>query len=263
MMRKRRPPITTKKTQGRPQRGEPQRDPSFWLYGSHAVRAALANPRRVCLHFCYHGRNKTTEHLTMLAEQRGVQKIESVTLTHLARLLVHQAVHQGVALRVLPLHPLDWRQASQQQGRRLFVLLEQIQDPQNVGALLRSCWLFGVDGVFITKYHTARNSGVLAKAASGACDYVPLYTITNVHQTLRALQGFGYMLIGFDARASVSLPAYRFGSRNVMIFGQEGRGMRALTRNSCDVVLKIPHKTEESLNVSVSLGIALYVLSQT
>ena len=258
MMKKRRAPITQNKT---PQ-DKPQQSQSFWLYGTHAVRAALANPRRVCLHFCYHGHSKTTENLIMLAEQRGVKMIESVTLAHLARLLAHQAVHQGVALRVLPLHPLDWRQASKKSGRRLFVLLEQIQDPQNVGALLRSCWLFGVDGVFITKYHTARTGGVLAKAASGACDYVPLYTITNVHQTLRALHGFGYMLIGFDAQASVCLSAHRFGSRNVLIFGQEGRGMRALTRNSCDVMLKIPHKPEASLNVSVSLGIALYVLSQ-
>jgi 23S rRNA (guanosine2251-2'-O)-methyltransferase len=231
----------------------------LWLYGLHAVRAALANPRR-----------KLKRALVTLraAEEIGPKLLgrvrhETVDGDAVARLLPAGAVHQGVALQCEPLPKLALEDVleGKKDGRRIILILDQISDPQNTGAILRAAAAFGVAAVIVQDRHSPPESGTLAKAASGALDIVPYVHVVNIARTLDQLgeREFWRIALAGDGEAPLkdALPAGDI----ALVLGSEGSGIRRLVRERCDAGCFVPidHKME-SLNVSNAAAVALYEL---
>lgn len=244
----------------------PGRGPAsgLWLYGLHAVRAALANPKRhvhrIVVAADLH--DELFRDLSRPAEAKPLPAAERLDREAIGRLLPTGAVHQGVAARVEPLPYLaleDLTGALDPTAPAALVVLDQVSDPHNVGAVLRSAAAFGAAGVVVTERHAAPESGTLAKAASGALDAVPLLRVANLARALEHLKKAGFWCLGFAADATDSLPTAKLPERAALVLGSEGHGMRRLTREGCDLLLRLPTGGPiDQLNVSNAAAIALY-----
>ena len=250
---------------GRPGRasGEAQERPTggaggnLWLYGQHAVRAALANPRRVVR------RHLVTEpvggHAGAAVGRPAPEVVERRALEHL---LPPGAAHQGVAAEVLalPAATLGEVLARSPAGARRLVLLDQVSDPRNVGAILRSAAAFAVEALVLTHRHAPPESAALAKAASGALETVPIVRVVNLARALEEVARAGFWRIGLDADAATDLDAADLSGDLALVLGAEGRGLRRLTAERCDLLARLPMAAAmASLNVSAAAAIALYL----
>ena len=232
----------------------------LWLYGLHAVRAALVNPRRTL-----HQLLATEAGLRALgpaAERRGLKIVpgDSETIT---RLLPTDAPHQGVALQAAPLPPLGLERVLAEQPRQsTLLLLDQVTDPRNFGAILRGAAALGVDAVVVPERRSADLlSGVAAKAASGALDLVPIVEVVNLARAIGRIKAAGYWVSGLDGNAPRPIEASPPAERRAVVLGSEGSGIRRLVGEACDEILKIPIDPRmESLNVAVAAAVALYAL---
>ncbi|HVY20591.1 MAG TPA: RNA methyltransferase [Bauldia sp.] len=231
-----------------------RRPDSLWLYGIHAATAALANPSRKVLRIL-----ATPNALGRLSEAgaRLPFAAEETTPRDLDRLLGGDAVHQGIALEAAPLPTLGLDALS---GAKLIIVLDQVTDPHNVGAVLRSAVAFAADAIVTTGRHSAAESGTLAKAASGALDQIKWIEVQNLARALEEIGGMGFTRIGLDSDADTPIETAIAGSRIALVLGAEGKGLRRLTRETCDVVarLAIPGAIT-SLNVSNAAVLALYL----
>jgi 23S rRNA (guanosine2251-2'-O)-methyltransferase len=187
---------------------------------------------------------------------------ESATPRDLDRLLGEDAVHQGVAVEAAPLPDLSLSELTR--DAKLVLLLDQVTDPHNVGAILRSAAAMAADAVMATGRHSPAETGVLAKSASGALDVVPFITVQNLARTLNELGELGFRRVGLDSAGEVELEDALGGDRIALVLGAEGKGLRQLTRETCDVVarLELPG-TIQSLNVSNAAALALYLASRS
>jgi 23S rRNA (guanosine2251-2'-O)-methyltransferase len=233
----------------------------LWLYGRHAVEAALANPRRSC-----HRLLATAEALDRLgphAERAGVE-VAVVERAAIDRLLGEGTVHQSLALSVAPLPKLDLRRTcAPEPGRNVVLALDQINDPHNLGAILRTAAAFEVRAVIIPERRSAELGGVVAKAASGALDLVPVIEVVNLARALDELAALGYWRVALDAAAAATLEAVPDEPDLAVVLGAEGRGLRRLVGERCDFAARLPiAPAMDSLNVSVACGIALYALAR-
>ncbi len=232
----------------------PGGDGSELLYGHHSVIEALDNPRRT-IRRVMATRNALARIEASLA-RRGLTP-EPVHPGELDRLTGPDAVHQGVALIAEPLvqPTLD------EIGPGTVVVLDQVTDPHNVGAIARSCAAFGVSALITTTRHSPALTGVLAKVASGALEHVPFITVTNLARTLDELKGKGFTLIGLDSEADEAIEAHASDHPVALVLGAEGKGLRHLTRQHCTwlVRLDLPGPIK-SLNVSNAAALALYAL---
>ena len=242
-------------------RREPKPAKGLWLYGRHAVAAALANPRRSC-----HRLLATTEGLASLgaAARRPGLEVATVEREELDRRLGMGAVHQGLALSAAPLPRLDLRRAcAPEAGRNLVLLLDQITDPHNIGAILRSAAAFEVRAVVLPARRSAELGGTVAKAASGALDLIPVVEVTNLAQALDELAALGYWRVALDGAAEATIDQVPDAPNLALVLGAEGSGVRRLVREKCDLLARLPiAPAMESLNVSVACGIALYALER-
>ena len=233
----------------------------LWLYGRHAVAAALANPQRSC-----HRLLATPEGLASLAAAARRPGLEVVTAEReeLDRRLGAGAVHQGLALSVAPLPRVDLKRAcAPEAGGGRVLLLDQISDPHNVGAILRSAAAFEVRAVVLPARRSAELGGALAKAASGALDLVPVVEVTNLARALDELAELGYWRLALDGAAEATIDQVPDAPNLALVLGAEGSGVRRLVREKCDLVARLPiAPAMESLNVSVACGIALYALER-
>jgi 23S rRNA (guanosine2251-2'-O)-methyltransferase len=206
-----------------------------------------------------------------LAARGGQPEPEIVNRRALDHLL-RDAVHQGIALEAEPL-PEAFLQdiviKAESRAESLLVILDQVTDPHNVGAILRSAAAFGADGVITTERHAPGETASLAKAAAGALDLVPLVRVGNLARALADLKAAGYRCIGLDGSAEREIDAISVPSHRALVLGAEGPGMRRLTRDLCDDLVRIPMATRgygggalESLNVSNAAAVALYTLSR-
>ena len=222
------------------------------LYGFHAVAAALAAPRRKLVRL--YATPAAAERLSAEIARRGVE-MRVVTAEEIAQRLPRDAVHQGVLLEAEPLASLD---VSELPEKGLVVVLDQITDPHNVGAILRSCAAFGVDALMTTERHSPEFSGVLAKAASGGLEHVPVSTVTNLARAMEELGDQGYWRVGLDSEAPAVLGAEPLPRPLALVLGAEDKGLRRLTRENCDVLarLELPGAIK-SLNVSNACAVAL------
>lgn len=232
-------------------RGTTQR-PRLW--GKHAVAAALDNPHRKILRAW-----ASREAATYMQFPKEVP----VTLAEapdLARLVPHDAPHQGVVIEVEPLEEawLDDLLSNAGEGAVLLVL-DQVTDPHNVGAILRSAAAFGAIGIVTQDRHSPPESGVVAKAASGALERVPWIRVVNLARALEEIGEAGFWRIGLAGDSDTDL-ADALGPRRIaLVLGAEGAGMRPNTREHCDALARLPISDAiESLNVSNAAAIALY-----
>jgi 23S rRNA (guanosine2251-2'-O)-methyltransferase len=226
------------------------------LYGIHSVREALLNPNRK------HHRLLVTENaLIRLAEdiampiEPEVVKAEAINV-----MLEPDAVHQGAYLetRRLPLMRL-----SELPQDKVIIALDQVTDPHNVGAILRSAAAFDVGALLTTFRHSPEVTGVLAKAASGALEHVPFAGVTNLARALTELKDSGYQIVGLDSDAPEAMDDVPFRLPLVLVLGAEGKGLRQSTRALCDHLarLELPGAIR-SLNVSNAAAISLYAVQQ-
>jgi 23S rRNA (guanosine2251-2'-O)-methyltransferase len=234
---------------------------SYWLYGFHAVRAALLNNSREITRMI--ATKPATEKLASECYKRGILP-ETMSPQEISRVLPRDAVHQGVALEVKPLASLALEDYLAKAGAKETVLmLDQVTDPHNVGAILRSAAAFGAGAVILTKDNAPQESAVLAKASSGGIEIVPMVIVTNLVQTMELLKKSGFWCIGLDGEAKDTLASVRLSDKTALILGAEGMGMRRLTSDRCDLLVRLPISSAmESLNVSNAAAVALYALAQ-
>jgi 23S rRNA (guanosine2251-2'-O)-methyltransferase len=230
----------------------------LWLYGLHAVRAALANPRRKVKRAVLTVRAQEEIGAKLLGRIRH----EVADGDAVARLLPSGAVHQGVALACEPLPKLGLEDALAPSARRRIVLvLDQISDPHNAGAILRSAAAFGVSAVVMQDRHAPPESGALAKSASGALDIVPVVTVVNIARALEQLGELGFWRIALAGDGEAALKDVAGAGDVALVLGSEGSGIRRLVRERCDAAAFLPIEAAmESLNVSNAAAIALYEL---
>jgi 23S rRNA (guanosine2251-2'-O)-methyltransferase len=226
-----------------------------WIWGWHAVEAALANPRRGAPVRLL----ATPERARQLEARFGrIGGLEVVDAQVVARALPQGAVHQGIALRPGPLPEVDLAGFVARPGAVL-LMLDQVTDPQNVGAILRSAAAFGAAGVILQERHAPRLSGALAKAAAGAVDAVPIARAVNLSRALEQLGEAGWRSVGLAGQAERTLAEVLSGEPVVLVLGSEGEGVRRLVAEHCDTLARIPMPGGfESLNVSAAAAVALY-----
>ena len=232
-------------------------DENDLLYGAHPVEEALKNPKRkfVKLTTTLNG----AERLKEFTQPLGITP-EIVNPKVLDRKVEPDAVHQGMILEAKPLRQPQLNEIEQS---GVVVMLDQVTDPHNVGAILRTCAAFNVRAVVTTARHSADASGVLFKAASGAYEHVPFVKVTNLARAMEELRDAGFRLVGLDSDAEVTLAEVDKTPPLVLILGAEGKGLRELTRKNCDVVAKLDFSGAiRSLNVSNAAAVALYALTR-
>lgn len=229
------------------------------LFGIHAVEAALANPERRLKRLVM--TDNAGRRLADALARRPITH-EPVSPRDLDRLLGADTVHQGVMLEVEPLpEPSLDDLAERAVHSGPLVVLDQVTDPHNVGAVLRSCAVFGASGVVMTRRHSPPQNGTLAKSASGALELVPILLAQNLARTLQDLKERGILLVGLDGGGDNSrLEDAPLERPCALVLGAEGKGLRQLTRESCDVLARIATPgVLASLNVSNAAAVALHL----
>ena len=231
-----------------------------WLFGLHAVTAALLN------------KNRRVERLVVTSaghERLPEAALETIQAEFLGRedmdaLLPPGAVHQGAAVLCAPLPASALEdillEASDQ---TMIVVLDQVTDPQNVGAIMRSAAAFGATALVMQDRHAPPITGALAKAASGAVDNLPLVRVTNLARALHDLKAAQFWCIGLDGESETALQDFKADGRVALVMGAEDTGLRRLTAESCDVLARLPTRDAfGTLNVSAAAAAALYELAR-
>jgi 23S rRNA (guanosine2251-2'-O)-methyltransferase len=243
----------------RPQRPhEPAEDDGIVrLFGVHSVEAALRNPARVLLRL--QATENAAHRLADAIAARGLSP-EPVTPRDLDRLLGPDTVHQGLLLEAEPLPEpdlTDLAEAAADGGP--LILLDQVTDPHNAGAILRSAAAFGASGVVTTRRHSPPLNGTLAKSASGALELVRIAQVQNLARAMQELRDAGVTILGLDGTATAALEHEPFTGPVAIVLGAEGKGLRQLTAESCDRLVKITTADDlRSLNVSNAAAVALH-----
>jgi 23S rRNA (guanosine2251-2'-O)-methyltransferase len=241
----------------RPERGGPAAQDSVLLYGWHTVVAALENPARRIRRLL--ATANAARRLSEDCSALGVEP-ELVRPDEIAKRLGPDAVHNGLLAEA---DPLPSPELDQIEPEGIVLVLDQITDPHNVGAILRTAAAFGVAGVVVTARHSPEATGVLAKSASGALEYVPVVSVQNLARALDALRERGYLLVGLDSAGTTDLGVVPLTAPLALVVGAEGKGLRQLTRTTCDHIarLDLPGRIK-SLNVSNATALALYIATQ-
>ncbi|MDZ4736635.1 MAG: 23S rRNA (guanosine(2251)-2'-O)-methyltransferase RlmB [Rhodospirillaceae bacterium] len=234
----------------------------LWLYGQHAVAAALANSkRRILALTATHESAAGLERMRRDAA-RELPPIETLSREAIEARLPAGAPHQGLAVRCAPLPEIalaDLLAELDPAAPAVLVGLDQVTDPQNAGAVLRSAAAFGAHGVILTERHAAPETGTLARAASGALDVVPLVRVGNLARAIDELKAAGFWIFGLAGDADSTLGETELPARIVLMLGAEGSGLRRLTRERCDGLIRLPTRPPiDQLNVSNAAAIALY-----
>ena len=229
---------------------------SLWLYGHHAVIEALKNPNRqkLCL-------KATKDNLPSKDLTQNVP-VQIASRDELNALVGAEAVHQGLALQVKPLALQtidDVIERTNARTNAMVVFLDQVTDPHNIGAILRSAAAFNADAVIVPDMNAPEETGTLAKSACGALEIVPLVRVTNFVRAMEKLKQAGFWCIGLDGYANEMINDQPLPNKTVFVMGSEGTGMRRLTAESCDYTVKLPMSDKmESLNVSNAAAITMF-----
>lgn len=233
---------------------------TVWVYGLHAVEHALKNPKRRLVR-------------ALAANAEDAKRLETLrpnTTFHKADKKVFldlfgpQAVHQGVALETLPLEEEALEDFCKRAPTPALILaLDQVTDPHNVGAIIRSAAAFGVSGIIMQDRHSPDQLPLVAKTASGALEYVSLLSVVNISRALEYLKEQGYWIVGLDERGTPLGTGKPLPSPTVLVLGAEGRGLRPLVAKTCDLHVRLPTSDAfPTLNVSNAAAIALYACTQ-
>jgi len=259
-----------------PSRTEGGRASHYWIYGVHACLAAIMNParnvRRIVMATQSAGNieGAVCEAVDKMLEEYpdAVRpQIECRDRRELEALLPRDTVHQGICIDATPLpYPIveDILELAEGKDSACVVMLDQATDPRNIGSVMRTAAAFGALSVIVQDKHAPEITGAMAKAASGAIERLPLVRATNLARALGQFKQAGFWCVGFDGQATDHLNAKTLQGRNVIVLGAEGAGLRRLTRETCDLLVKIPiSERVESLNLSNATAIALYQYVQS
>jgi 23S rRNA (guanosine2251-2'-O)-methyltransferase len=257
---------------GRPARGERHDGPregkadrgasgEVWLYGHHAVAAALANQERRVLRLLV-----TTESLEKLRNDASVPqgvltRAQNVGRGEIDKAVGEHAVHQSVAMLTRPIdhHLEDVLAIAETRENCCVVMLDQVSDPHNVGAILRSAAAFDAAAVITLDRRAAAETGAMAKSASGALDRIAFVQTTNLARAIEVLKEHQFWVVGLEADGAKRLAEIKLKGRVAFVLGTEGEGLRRLVKESCDEIARLPiNAAAESLNVSNAAAVALY-----
>lgn len=233
------------------------------LYGRHPVLAALANPeRRISKLLCT---EDTVAEVKTLAAERGISPT-IVDRKELDRILPRDSVHQGFALNCAPLPDYSIEEVctmAEAQDKCHVLVLDQVTDPQNIGAIIRSCVAFNTLALIMQDKNSPAETGAMAKASAGTIEYLPICRVTNLARAVRYLKEAGFWTVGMDGYAQTTLDKLNKSGKTAIIMGSEGKGMRRLVEESCDAAVRLPTSDKvESLNVSTAAAIVLYEMNK-
>lgn len=235
----------------------------IYIWGLHAVRAAWLNPKRRCFRLWLTEAGKAVFESSLVEAKDALLKRPDAKIVNREELERHTppgSVHQGILLEVAPLHePTLHDIIGGENPPDLLLMLDQVTDPHNVGAILRSAAAFGASAVIMTERNAPIVTGVQAKAASGAMEHVLQIHVVNLARALEDLQQAGYWCVGLAEEGEKELSQLDLSGRTVLVLGNEGEGLRQLTRKKCDELAKLPTGGPiGSLNVSNAAAVALY-----
>ena len=229
----------------------------FYMFGLHAVKAAIENPNRK-KHELWISQNARTKIFSSL-------KLPSIPIFNLEKSktlpISEEKVHQGAILKVSPLQqPSDINELSKTNQPNLVVILDKVSDPQNVGTIIRSSLFFNCNAIVNSLNGGSSENGSLLKAASGAFEQAVYVQVKNIIQTIIKLKKMGYFVIGLDENSADKVSSFKKGDSDIaIVFGAEGRGIRRLTKEHCDQLVSIDGNHDfSSLNVSTAVGITLF-----
>lgn len=241
----------------------PNKKLDLFIYGKHPVIAALNNPRRQCKNLY------TTKEIWQSLQDKFPNpkfKLHILSPRELNEKFSNEINHQNIILEALPLAPLDIEDILAQTERKAtscLIILDQVTDPHNIGAIIRSASAFSADAVILTEHNSPKENNTIIKCAAGACEIVPIVKVTNLSNCIKSLKQNNYWIIGMDGHTDLELNSSMFSDKVAIILGSEESGIRRLTRENCDYIAKINISTAaESLNVSNAAAIALYKLAQ-
>jgi 23S rRNA (guanosine2251-2'-O)-methyltransferase len=232
------------------------------IYGIHAVQAALDNPKRHCRKLWV--TKDTQKRLTVPDRLRQI--IAVTDRANIDQRIGKDITHQGVALEVEPLATPTFEDVVENAGRTekaTIVILDQITDPHNVGAILRSCAAFNVSALILPKDNAPdRNNPIIIKNACGATERVPLIYVGNLSRSMEYLKKNGFWCVGLDERGKQNIKQLKPMEHLALVMGSEGEGMRRLTAENCDLLVRLPTNPDfPTLNVSNAAAIALYAMA--
>lgn len=235
----------------------------LFIYGKHPVIAALNNPNR------RYKKLYTTPEIWQelkLSFPNLEIKVHFMESYEIDMKLPDGVNHQNIILEVFPLKALeieDILAITSSKEKSCLVILDQITDPHNIGAIIRSAAAFSADAIILTEHNSPSENQTIIKCAAGACESIPLVKVTNLVNCMKTLQKEGYWIIGLDGHTDIELNDSIFSDKTVLVLGSEDKGMRNLTKKNCDYIAKIKiSKNLESLNVSNAAAIALYEFSK-
>lgn len=240
-----------------PRADQPQ---THYIWGRHAVLEALRSGGRP-IHKLYVAREAQDPQLhaiIALSRLKGVvvQRVERSALDRLANRGKHQGVVAAIAAQAFFDEEALFDVLT---DRSMLVILDQVQDPHNLGAIIRTAHCAGADAVIITKHRSSGLTDVVAKTAAGALEYTRVVRVTNLATFLQRLKQAGFQLIGVSPEGQSSYTSISMDGRIALIFGSEGKGLRRLTKQSCHQLVHIPMRGKiDSLNVSVAVGVVLF-----
>lgn len=230
------------------------------IYGRHAVSAALKNPKRKI--------SKILCTSDVADEIRKISKIapQVVARKDLDKLLGNEAVHQGFALFCSRLEDItmdELLELAEKKSDCHVLILDQVTDPQNIGAIIRSAVAFDTLALIMQDKNSPLESGAMDKAAAGMTEHLPIVRVVNLARALEQLKQHGFWTIGMDGYAETTIDQLKKGGKNAIVMGSEGKGMRRLIEEGCDVAVRLPiSEKTESLNVATAAAIALYELNK-
>ena len=231
----------------------------FVIYGRHAVYSAIKNKKRVIKRVVV-----AKENLAEFRENFGDMAVDVVDKKEFMKIVPVDAVHQGFALYCSRLETYDIRDlVDEKKDKSLIVILDQVSDPQNIGAIIRSCVAFGVDGLVVQDKNSPVESGAMVKAAAGTMEHIKISRVTNLSRAIEILKDNGYWVVGMDGYADTMIDKVNKDGKIALVMGSEGKGMRRLVQENCDTSVKLNiSPLVESLNVSTAAAIAIYELTK-
>lgn len=239
---------------------------SFLLYGKHAVESALLNPKRKISALWCTAENALWLRDLLLQAHRDKITLKIVDKKELDKMLPQDAVHQGVVLETQPLPNVDLTEVicrCENNPLARILVLDQVSDPQNIGAIIRSCAAFNISALIMQDKNSPQESGAMVKASAGTIEFLPVCRVTNLSRALETLKQNGFWCIGMDGYAKHSIDKINKNAKIAVVMGSEGKGLRRLVQDNCDDTVKLLiNPNVESLNVSVAAAIALYELSK-
>lgn len=231
------------------------------IYGRHAVISALSNPKRIIKKLIIAKENKAEiDSLNLNISYSIVEKKD------IDKILPKDAVHQGFALYCNRLETYDIRDLialSNDKAKCHVLILDQVTDPQNIGAIIRSCAAFDTLGLIVQDKNSPLESGAMVKASAGTIEFVPISRVTNLSRAIEILKENNFWVMGMDGYATTTIDKINKSGKIAIVMGSEGKGMRRLVQENCDSSVKLPISSNvESLNVSTAAAIALYELNK-